>query len=127
MPAYELFSSTDLLSEMTVARMLEGLSTRRYRVGLEPVGAEVEAVATATSRSAVSRRFVALTARALEELLAVDLSCLDLLAVFIDGFHFGEHLLVGALGVDGEGNKVPLGVIEGSTENATVAVRAPRL
>ena len=40
-PAYELFNSTELLGEMAMARMLAKLSTRRYRLGLEPVGAAV--------------------------------------------------------------------------------------
>jgi putative transposase len=118
--AYELFSSTDLLGEMAVARMLAGLSTRRYRLGLEPVGAGVEDNAKGTSKSAVSRRFVELTNGALDELLSADLSALDIVAVFIDGFSFGEHLMVAALGVDAQGYKHPLGVIEGATENAGV-------
>jgi putative transposase len=119
-PAYELFSATDLLDEMTVARMLAGLSTRRYRLGLEPVGDAVESSAKATSKSAVSRRFVELTGRAVEQLLTADLSQLDIVALFIDGFSFGEHLMVAALGVDAQGYKHPLGVIEGATENAGV-------
>ncbi len=60
-PAYELFSSTELLGEMAMAGMLAGLSTRRYRVGLEPVGSAIEATAVGTSKSAVSRRFVRAT------------------------------------------------------------------
>src|SRR3954451_6606027 len=73
-PAYELFTGTELLGELAMERMLAGLSTRRYRVGLEPVGAAVEATATATSKSAVSRRFVAATETALAELIAADLT-----------------------------------------------------
>ena len=53
-PAYELFAGTELLGAMAMERMLAGLSTRRYRVGLEPVGSTVAAGASATSRSAVS-------------------------------------------------------------------------
>jgi transposase-like protein len=103
--------------------MLAGLSTRRYRVGLEPVGRGVEAGATATSRSAVSRRFVAATETALADLLARPLGGLDLVALMVDGVHFGEHLCVVALGVDAEGTKHPLALVEGSTENTTI-VRA---
>src|SRR5436305_15306679 len=55
-PAYELFSSTELLGEMALERMMAKLSTRRYAAGLEPVGPHVEAVARPTSKSAVSRR-----------------------------------------------------------------------
>ena len=43
MPAYELFSSTEVLGRMAMERMLAGLSTRRYPVGLEPVGERVGA------------------------------------------------------------------------------------
>ncbi len=57
-PAYELFSSTEVLGRMAMERMLAGLSSRRYPVGLEPVGAVVEAEARAASKSAVSRKFV---------------------------------------------------------------------
>lgn len=114
MPAYELFSSTDVLGEVAVVRMLAGLSTRRYSLGLEPAGAAVEQVSKGTSKSAVSRRFVELTGRALEELLSAHLSALDIVAVFIDGFSFGEHLMVGALGTDAQGDKHPLGVTEGA-------------
>jgi transposase-like protein len=119
-PAYELFNSTDLLGEMAVARMLARLSTRRYRVGLEPVGTAVEATASATSKSAVSRKFVAATERALDELMRRDLSGLDLVAVMLDGVHFAEHVLVVALGISIDGTKIPLAVAEGSTENATL-------
>jgi hypothetical protein len=56
------------------------LSTRHYPAGLEPVGARTEQAAVATSRSAVSRRLVAATETALAQLLAADLSLLDLVA-----------------------------------------------
>jgi putative transposase len=119
-PSYELFSSTEILGRMAMDRMLGGLSTRRYPVGLEPVGTRAERSATATSKSAVSRRFVAQTQTALAELLAADLSSLDLVAMMVDGVHFGEHTCVVALGVGIDGTKHPLSLVEGSTENATL-------
>jgi putative transposase len=119
-PAYELFSSTEVLGRMAMGRMLAGLSARRYPVGLEPVGQRVEASARSTSKSAVSRRFVAATETALGELLAAPLGGLDLVALMIDGVHFGEHLCVVALGIGIDGTKHPLGLAEGSTENTTV-------
>jgi putative transposase len=79
--SYELFSSTEVLGRMALERMLAGLSTRRYPVGLEPVGTRTEQAATSTSRSAVSRRFVTATETALAQLLAADLSGLDLVAL----------------------------------------------
>ena len=119
-PTYELFTSTELLGRMAVERMLAGVSTRRYPVALEPVGAQVEADATSTSRSAVSRKFVAMTETALADLLAADLTGLDLVAIMIDGVHFADHLCVVALGIGIDGVKHPLAVVEGSTENTTL-------
>jgi transposase-like protein len=119
-PAYEAFASTEILGELALERMMAKLSTRRYRAGLEPVGQAVEATATSTSRSTVSRRFVALTERALAEMMAADLSGLDLVALMVDGVHFAEHCCIVALGIGIDGTKYPLGVVEGSTENATV-------
>ncbi len=119
-PSYELFSQTEVLGRMAMERMLAGLSTRRYTVGLEPVGARTEQAGTSTSKSAVSRRFVAATETALAQLLAADLSGLDLVALMVDGVHFGEHCCVVALGIGGDGTKHPLALVEGSTENATL-------
>ena len=119
-PAYELFSSTEILGRMAMERMLSGLSTRRYAVGLEPVGQSVTKAATATSRSAVSRRFVKMTETALGDLLGADLSELDLVAFMVDGVHFAESCCVVALGIDIDGVKHPLSLVEGSTENATL-------
>jgi transposase-like protein len=119
-PAYDLFSSSELLGEMAMAKMLAKLSTRRYRAGLEPVGTAVEATAKSTSKSAVSRRFVEATETALAELLAGDLSGLNLVALMVDGVHFADHLLVVALGIGTDGTKHPMAVVEGSTENATL-------
>jgi len=118
--AYELFSSTEVLGRLALERMLGGLSSRRYGLGLEPVGAKVEQTASATSKSAVSRRFVAMTQTALAELLAADLSALDLVCLMVDGVHFGEHCCVVALGIGIDGTKHPLALVEGSTENATL-------
>jgi putative transposase len=118
--AYELFSRTEVLGRMAMERMLAGLSTRRYPVGLEPVGQRTEQAAVSTSKSAVSRRFVAATETALAQLLAADLSTLDLVGLMIDGVHFGEHCCVVALGIGIDGTKHPLSLVEGSTENATL-------
>jgi len=118
--SYELFSSTELLGRLAMEKMLAGLSTRRYPVGLEPVGSQVEQATTGTSRSAVSRRFVAGTETALAELMGADLAGLDLVALMIDGVHFADHLCVVALGIDITGVKHPLALVEGSTENTTL-------
>ena len=68
----------------------------------------------------MSRKFVAMTETALADLLAADLSELDLVALMIDGVHFADHLCVVALGIDIDGTKHPLALVEGSTENTTL-------
>lgn len=105
-PGYELFSSTEVMGRMAMERMLAGLSTRRYRAGLEPVGSAVKETASGTSKSAVSRRFVALTETALVELLAARLDGLDLVALMVDGVHFGESCCIVALGIGIDGTKL---------------------
>jgi putative transposase len=120
-PAYELFSSTEVLGRLAMEKMLAGLSSRRYApVGLEPVGDQVTATARSTSKSAVSRKFVTQTETALADLLSADLSGLDLVALMVDGVHFAETCCVVALGIDLQGNKIPLPLVEGATENATL-------
>jgi transposase-like protein len=120
LPSYDLFSSTEIPGRLALEKMLGGLSSRRYGHGLEPAGAAVEDVASATSKSAVSRRFVTATGTALGELMSRDLSGLDLVAFMVDGVHFGEHTCVVALGIGIDGVQHPLGAEEGSTENAAV-------
>jgi putative transposase len=120
LPTWQAFAATELLDQLTLERMLAKLSTRRYQAGLEPVGSRVEQDATGTSKSAISRRFVAATERALAELLAADLSALDLVALMVDGIRVAEHCCVVALGITLDGTKVPLGLAQGATENATV-------
>ena len=121
--SYRACADSDLLAEGIVARMLAGISTRRYPAALEPVGEQVQQTASSTSKSAVSRRFVTATAEMLAELLARRLDDRRWPVVMLDGVHLGEHLLVVALGVTDDGANVPLGVVEGSTENAVVCTR----
>jgi putative transposase len=117
---YRLFAGEDQLTAVVMERMLAGLATRRHTAAAEPVGSDVVDKATATSRSAVSRRFVAQTKTALAELLAQDLTGLDVRVLMIDGEHLAEHCCVVALAITGDGTKVPVGLWEGSTENKTV-------
>jgi putative transposase len=120
LPSYDLFSGTEVLGKMALEKMLAGLSSRRYERGLEPAGTAVRDAACATSKSAVSRRFVAATETALAGLMSRRLDGLDLVAFMVDGVHFGAHTCVVALGIGIDGTKHPLGVEEGSTENTAV-------
>jgi len=118
--SYDTFASVDLLADRMVASLLAGLSGRRYEQVLEPVGERLAASSSGTSQSSVSRRFIAATAERLAEFRSRPLDGERWLIVFVDGFDFAGHTMVGALGVTADGSKVPLGVVEGSTENATV-------
>jgi putative transposase len=120
LPTWQAFAGTELLDQLALERMLAKLSTRRYHYGLEPVGSRAEQASSGTSKSAISRRFIAATERALAELLAADLSRLDLVALMVDGIRVAEHCCVVALGITIDGTKIPLGLAEGATENATV-------
>ncbi|HEV2070330.1 MAG TPA: IS256 family transposase [Acidimicrobiales bacterium] len=117
---YATFADDDVLSAVVMERMLAGLATRRHRAANEPVGTEVEAQARSTSKSSVSRRFVAKTKKALEELMARDVSELDVVALMLDGVNFAEHCCVVALAICADGTKVPVGLWLGDTENKTV-------
>jgi putative transposase len=118
--SYDTFASVDLLAEHMVASMLAGLSGRRYHTVLEPVGATVDETASGTSQSSVSRRFITATVERLAEFRSRPLDDQRWLICFVDGFDFAGHTMVGALGVTADGTKVPVGVVQGSTENATV-------
>lgn len=118
--SYDTFASVDLLADHMVASMLAGLSGRRYQAVLEPVGEQVQGTASGTSQSAVSRRFMAATAERLAAFRSRPLAGERWLICYVDGFDFAGHTMIGALGVTADGTKVPLGVVEGSTENAAV-------
>lgn len=117
---YEHFASRDQLSRVVLERMLAGVSTRRYRRVQEPVGEQVEQQARSTSKSAVSRTFIARTKDALLELMARSLADIRLAVLMIDGVGLKDHTCVVALGITTDGVKIPLGLWEGSTENKTV-------
>jgi transposase-like protein len=116
---WEAFARDDVLNERAVEQMVIGVSTRKYQRSLEAVDVKTRG----TSKSAVSRRFVALTQARLDEMMQADLSKLDLSVLMIDGIVFDSHVILVALGIDVDGRKHILGVHEGATEN-TVACTA---
>ena len=118
LPTVRAFTDADPLNRRVVDQMLIGVATRQYARSLEPLGADV--TTRGTSKSAVSRRFVAQTQAQLDAWRATPLDALDLAVLLIDGVHVGGHCIVVALGIDKTGAKHPLGLWEGATENATV-------
>jgi transposase-like protein len=122
LPSWKAAQAEDWLGRWAMNLMLINVSTRKLRRAVRlPEGDLPAIVGDGTSKSAASRRFVALSADRLAEWMSLDLSKLDLLVIQIDGLHIGDDLvLVAALGIDGDGHKHPLGLIEGATENAAV-------
>ena len=118
---YQHFADRDPLRRVVLERMLAGVSTRRYERTQEPVGEDVETEARSTSKSSVSRTFVERTRQALSELMSRQLGDLRLAVMMLDGLELKGRMMIVALGITTEGVKIPLGLWEGSTENATVA------
>lgn len=118
LPTFQTMAATDPLDRRVVEQMLVGVATRDYARSLEPLTADV--TSRGTSKSAVSRRFVAKTRAQLETWQARPLDGLDLVGLLLDGVHVGEHCLIVALGIAADGEKHALGLGDGSTENATV-------
>ena len=123
--SWQALRDGNLLLEWALNRlMVLNVSTRKYHRAVRlPEGDLAKARGDGTSKSAVSRRFVALSRKKMKAWLASDLSELDLLVIQIDGLHVGDHVLMAAIGVDGNGDKHVLAVVEGATEN-TVVVQA---
>ncbi|MBA3264332.1 MAG: IS256 family transposase [Thermoleophilaceae bacterium] len=118
---YQHFADRDPLTRLVCEQMLAGVSTRRFERTREPVGSEVEQQARSTSKSAVSREFVQRTRENLEALMSRRLDDARLAVLMIDGIDLKGCTNVVCLGITTDGVKVPLGLWEGSTENAEVA------
>jgi transposase-like protein len=74
------------------------------------------------SKSTVSRHFIQATPQALDRFRNRRLDDRTGVVVMIDGLHVADHLVVGAWGIDADGHKRVLGLVEGATENHTVVM-----
>ena len=124
-PSWDRAVSEDWLGRWAMNLMLINVSTRRFgRAVRLPEGDVPAGHGSGVSKSAASRRFVALSTEKLDAFMSADLSDLDLLVIQIDGLHVSDDLvLVAAIGIDAEGCKHPLALVEGATEN-TATVQA---
>jgi len=113
-PAYEAMQDRAGMGARMLEILLHGVSTRHYETVL-PAMAETAGV----SKSNVSREAIEASEAALEEVLSRRLEGHEILVIYIDGIHFGQQCVLGAVGVDSEGRKHVLGICEGATENAT--------
>ena len=119
---YEHFADRDQLGEVVLERMLAGVSTRQYRRAQEPVGEEVEAdAAVDVEVGGVARRSCSAPASSCGALMNRPLADLRLAVMMLDGIELHGRTNIVALGITTEGDKLALGLWDGSTENATVA------
>jgi putative transposase len=119
--SYAHFASRDPLSRLILEQLLARVSTRRFKRTREPVGERVSDGERSVSKSSVSRAFISRTRDQLKALMSRDLSDVRIAVVMIDGVDLKGRTNVVALGITTEGEKLALGLWEGSSENATVA------
>lgn len=125
LPSWDRATSEDWLGRWAMNLMLINVSTRRFgRAVRLPEGDVPAKHGSGLTKSAASRRFVALSSEKLDAFMNADLSTLDLLVIQIDGLHVSTDLvLLAAIGIDANGDKHPLALVEGATEN-TATVQA---
>jgi len=98
---------------MMVQSVLHGLSMRDYEKVVDKLSDSF-----GISGGSVSRRFREKSKEALEEFEKRKLNDHRFVALFVDGKEFSGQQMVIVLGVTDQGNKIPLGVIQTTTENA---------
>jgi transposase-like protein len=118
LPSFAWAANRDPLDAHTLDAIAVGVSTRRYARSLDALPEQI--VQSSTSKSAVSRRFVALSCERLKSWLSRSLAQLDLPVLMIDAIHFRSHIMLIVLGIDTEGRKHVLGMRQGATENTAV-------
>jgi transposase-like protein len=115
LPSLGQFQSEDPLNDAIMAKLLAGVSTRKYANTIE--GDAKGAVCT--SKSEVSRRFIKEMDKMMEEFFTRPL-CDDYSVIMMDGLELGKMTILAAMGIDRDGRKHMLGIIEGGSENTTV-------
>jgi putative transposase len=113
-PAYEAMNHG--MGSRLLEILMHNVSTRNYRRVLPEMAESV-----GISKSSVSRQFSEESAQELERLAARRFDELELLIIYLDGLVFGKHHVLCAVGVDAQGKKHVLGLVEGASENASSA------
>ena len=119
LPSFAFAANRDPLDRHTLNAVACGISTRKFARSLEPLPEEIKE--RSTSKSAVSRRYVAMTKKRMTTWLTTPLGDRAFPIIMIDGIVLGDHTVLIALGIDIEGKKQVLGLREGTTENSRVA------
>jgi transposase-like protein len=119
LPSFCFATKRDPLDRHALTAVACGISNRKYARSLDPLPEEMEE--RSTSKSSVSRRYVAMTTKQMTSWLTMPVGDRHFPIVMIDGIHLGDPLVLIALGIDLEGKKQVLGLREGDTENGQVA------
>ena len=115
LPTLAQFQSEDPLNEAIMARLLAGVSTRKYWRTVEYQDG------VCTSKSEVSRRFIKEMDKLMEEFFTRQLAD-DYPVIIIDGLELGKMTILAAMGITRDGQKRMLGIIEGGSENSVIVV-----
>ncbi len=115
--SYLAMQDFDMLSEDVKRMVIRGISTRNYKGAVKTI-----ANGLGLQRSLVSNAFKKASEKDLNEINGRNLSWWKWTAIFIDGIEFGGVHLIVALGVTWYGQKMILGIREGSTENAQLCI-----
>lgn len=116
LPSVEHFRTCDPLPERVLNQIVLGVSTRGYEKSLEAAPAALRS--RGTSKSAASRHLVTRMRARMKDQLSRPLGDHSLLALVVDGIVVAGQTVVVALGITVEGTKIPLGLWQGTTENA---------
>jgi putative transposase len=119
LPSFSFAAKRDPLDRHALNAVACGISNRKYARSLDSLPEDMED--RSTSKSSVSRRYVAMTTKQMTTWLTTPIGDRHFPIVMIDGIHLGDHLVLIALGIDTEGKKQVLGLREGDTENGQVA------
>jgi putative transposase len=114
-PAYESMLANSVLGQQLISLLMRGISTRSYKEVL-PEMAETVGV----SKSSISREFIEATEKQMSRFATRSFEGKDILVIYIDGIIFGDYHVIASIGVDAQGYKHVLGLVEGASENAGV-------
>ena len=110
LPSWEAARDAGFLQQWAMNLTLMNVAMRKFGRAVRLPDAKVPATdGSGLSKSAVSRRLVALTQRKLTDWMSSDLAKLDLVVIQIDGMHLDENLLmIGAVGGDNSAPRMPV-------------------
>ena len=113
--SYELFQRASLMDETVWNKIMLGLTMRSYKQVVQQF-----ADAYGLEKSATSDHFVEASRLKLKQLMTRSLEDIPLIAILIDGTIFKGESIIVAIGIDRLGNKLVLGMQQGTTENTIV-------